>query len=271
MKNKKIHRNITVKRLVLDFVQFVRCQALPVRLFGKPFQRSRRFIEIDLTYRCNLTCLNCNRSCTQSPSQMEIPVEPIESFIEQSVAQNASWNRIRLLGGEPTLHRDFLKIIELLRAYRKTHRPDLRIVVCTNGSGKTVERRLQQLPRDIEIKNTYKVTKQRLFRPFNMAPVDSPLFRFSDFSCGCRILTECGLGLTPMGYYACAIAGAMDRIFMFYVGRNRLPDPSDDLTDHLRIFCRYCGHFGFQWPTKKAKLSPAWKQAYRHNNGKQPL
>lgn len=202
---------------------------------------------------------------------MEIPVEKIESFIDQSVTQNASWQRIRLLGGEPTLHRDFFTIIERLRAYRKAHRPDLRIFVCTNGTGKTVQRWLRQLPADIEIKNTYKVTGQRLFRPFNMAPADSLLFRFSDFSYGCRILTECGIGLTPMGYYACAIAGPMDRIFMHEIGRNRLPDPSEDLTDHLRIFCRYCGHFGFQWPTKKAKMSPDWKQAYRYCDGKQPL
>lgn len=262
---RKIHRNITVKRLLLDFIQFFRCQKVLVSLIGKPFHRNHRLIEIDLTYRCNLRCINCNRSCTQSPSLLELPVTRIDSFIAQSITQRAPWDRIRLLGGEPTLHSDFFGVIELLRSYRKTYRPNLRIVVCTNGTGRRVQQRLGRIPSDIEIKNTFKTGGQRLFRPFNMAPLDSPVFRFSDFSCGCRILLDCGLGLTPMGYYACAVAGAIDRIFQFKAGRQQLPTPDDDLTDHLRLFCRYCGHFGFQWPTRKEKMSFAWKTAYRRS------
>lgn len=266
MKKQKIHRNITFRRLSLDFLQFVRCQALSVRLFGKPFHRSRRFIEIDITYRCNLMCHNCNRSCTQSPCDSEMSVETIAAFIAQSVSSDAPWQRIRLLGGEPTLHPNFMDIIALLRSYRKTYRPDARIVVCTNGSGRKVQRRLQQLPPDIAVKNTYKIAGQRLFRPFNVAPVDGRLNTFSDFSCGCRILHDCGVGLTPSGYYACAIAGGIDRIFGFKAGRQQLPSPNDDMSDHLRLFCRYCGHFGFQWPTKTVKISPTWEKAYQSHN-----
>ncbi|MDX9787986.1 MAG: radical SAM protein [Desulfobacterales bacterium] len=270
MRGNKIHRNITVKRLALDFIQFLRCQRPLVYLFGNPFQRSRHYIEIDITYRCNLMCLNCNRSCTQSPSPIEMPVATIVSFIDQSIASGATWRRIRLLGGEPTLHTRFFDIIELLRAYRTAHNPELRIVVCTNGCGAKVQRRLQQLPADIAIKNTSKLGGQRLFRPFNRAPVDSRWNRFADFSCGCRILGDCGIGLTPMGYYACAVAGGIDRIFEFNVGRPQLPEPGDDLENHLRLFCRYCGHFGFQWPTKQAKMSPVWQKAYRRCNMRRP-
>ena len=32
-------------------------------------------------------------------------------------------------------------------------------------------------------------------------------------ACGCRVIKDCGLGLTPSGYYMCAIAGGIDRIF----------------------------------------------------------
>lgn len=245
----------------------LRCQGLAVHWFGRPFERSRRLIEIDITYRCNLTCTNCNRSCTQHPSRLEMPVETILSFLRQSVAAGTTWDRVRLLGGEPTLHTYFFDIVEILRAYRTEHNPCLRIVVCTNGTGRKVQRRLQKLPADIAIKNTYKRSIQRLFRPFNRAPVDSLLYQFSDFSCGCRILKDCGMGLTPMGYYACAIAGGIDRIFDFKLGRQRLPEPGDNMTDHLRIFCRYCGHFGFQWPTRKVRISRTWETAYRHCRG----
>jgi hypothetical protein len=96
-----------------------------------------------------------------------------------------------------------------------------------------------------------------------MAPVDSFWHRFSDFSAGCRILSECGLGLTPLGYYACAVAGGIDRVFRFGLGRKHLPEAGDTLIDQLSAFCPLCGHFGFAWPTRRTRISPVWKHAYR--------
>jgi hypothetical protein len=52
-----------------------------------------------------------------------------------------------------------------------------------------------------------------LFKPFNSAPCDQFINYFSNYACGCRIIEDCGLGLTPSGYYMCAIAGGIDRIF----------------------------------------------------------
>ncbi len=50
--------------------------------------------EIDLTYRCNLKCRNCNRSCTQAPSRRDLPVERIAAFIRDSVARGRNWKRL---------------------------------------------------------------------------------------------------------------------------------------------------------------------------------
>jgi hypothetical protein len=258
----KMHRNITFKRIVLDASQFIRCQIPMVRRLGRPFAVSPRFIEIDLTYRCNLRCRNCNRSCTQAPSRKDISPGRIAAFIRESRAQGRSWERIRLLGGEPTLHPQWATIIEMLREYRSRQDPKPRIVVCTIGSGARVRRRLKGLPRDIEIKNTWKSERQRLFRPFNVAPVDRPAYRWVDYTCGCRILEDCGLGLTPQGYYPCAVAGAIDRVFGFGRGRLELPMPGENMRDDLGMFCRLCGHFGFAWPTRRTRLSPTWKRAY---------
>ncbi len=263
MRPLKIHRNVTLKRMVLDFWQFLRSQRVVTRGRGPRFERSRRFVEIDLTYRCNLQCANCNRSCTQAPSKLDLSTAQVAAFIDQSIAAGARWERIRLLGGEPTLHKDFFAILDQLVRYRRAHRPKMRIVVCTNGSGPRVREVLFHLPKGVEIKNTFKNGSQRLFRPFNNAPADSPLFRFSDFSAGCRILNDCGLGVTPLGYYPCAIAGGIDRIFGFGLGRKTLPSADDSMRDQLAVFCPLCGHFGFSWPTKKAKISPVWATAYR--------
>jgi hypothetical protein len=262
MQNTDIHRNITFWRLLYDFYQGLRSLRCVVKWVGKPFVRSRRFVEIDITYRCNLSCANCNRSCTQAPSRKDLPVSRIETFLAESIAQGITWERIRLLGGEPTLHPELMRIIDLLAVYQDAQISGVRIEVCTNGCGEKVNRMLSMLPGQFGIKNTYKTGRDRLFRPFNQAPVDSRLHRFADYSVGCRIIRECGLGLTPMGYYPCAIAGGIDRIFEFGLGRRHLPSPDDDMEDLLAVFCPLCGHFGFAWPIQRAKMSKVWKEAY---------
>lgn len=262
LKPPRRHRNITIKRLLLDAFQFLRCQSWVSSRFGKPFHPSRKYIEIDITYKCNLRCTNCNRSCTQAPSDVEMPLSTIEAFIAQSLERKIPWKRIRILGGEPTLHSRFLDIVDRLLAYRQAHNPDVRLVVGTNFYGRRVRRVLKQLPSPIVIKSTLKTSRTNLFRPFNVAPRDTRYNRFSDYTCGCRIIEDCGLGLTPSGYYMCAVAGGIDRIFGYHLGRPALPDRSDDFADQMAVFCPLCGHFGFQWPTRENRQSQTWRQAY---------
>lgn len=256
------HRNITPKRLILDFYQFIRSQGPVAGLLGPQYTRSREFVEIDITYQCNLKCFNCNRSCTQAPSNLEMPVSMIEDFIRQSVEQHIRWKRIRLLGGEPTLHSQLFDIINLLSDYQFIHNPGVRLVLCTNYYGAKVRNVLHKLPKNIIIKSTLKTSRENVFKPFNVAPVDTWFNRFSDYSTGCRIIAECGLGLTPGGYYVCAIAGGIDRILGFQTGRDRIPDTTDKMRDQTAAFCRFCGHFGFHLPSKKEKISRSWKKAY---------
>jgi len=259
----KPHKNITARRLALDLYQFVRAQSVIVRFLGRQFQRSQEYVEMDITYKCNLKCANCNRSCAQLPSRIEMSVEQVEKFIQESIENRVYWKRIRILGGEPTLHSRFFDIIELLLHYRKNFNPDVRLVLCTNLFGNKVKDIIGRLPEEVSIKSTVKTSPVNLFRPFNMAPVDTWYNRFSDYSCGCRIIEDCGLGLTPSGYYMCAIAGGIDRVFGFDRGREALPSPDDAMADQMKVFCRLCGHFGFAWPVKAEKMSHTWRQAYK--------
>ena len=260
------HRNITLKRLLLDSYQFVRAQSFISNRFGRQYRPSHKYAEIDITYKCNLKCINCNRSCSQAPSNIEMPVAQIREFIQQSIEQRIAWERIRILGGEPTLHSRFLDIIELLLDYRRRHNPAVKLVLGTNFFGDRVRQKLAKLPKTIAIKSTLKSSRVNLFKPFNLAPVDTKMNRYSDYSCGCRIIKDCGLGVTPSGYYVCAVAGGIDRIFGFDLGRKQIPDEFDTLTDQMSAFCRYCGHFGFQWPTRKTRISKSWQSAYRQLN-----
>jgi hypothetical protein len=192
-----------------------------------------------------------------------MPVSRISRFIEQSVSYPIKWKRVRILGGEPTLHSRIFDIIDLLRGYRSEYNPSVRIVLGTNFYGNQVHQVLKKMPQDIEIKSTLKSSAVNLFKPFNVAPVDTLHNRYSDYACGCRIIEDCGLGLTPSGYYMCAVAGGIDRIFQYHLGRDKLPLRSDQLSDQMAAFCRLCGHFGFQWPTRKIKISQTWHSGYR--------
>ena len=264
------HRNITLERLILDAYQFLRSQSVVADRLGPQFRPSREYAEIDITYRCNLKCINCNRSCAQAPSDLEMSVADIAAFIDESVDRAIAWKRIRILGGEPTLHSRILDIIDLLIRYRRDHNPQVKLVLGTNFKGSRVKRVLAKLPESIHIKSTLKTSPVNLFRPFNMAPVDTVFNRFSDYTCGCRIIQECGLGVTPSGYYMCAVAGGIDRIFQYHLGRPAIPAETDRLSDQMSAFCRLCGHFGFQWPTRRTKLSPTWRRAYRRFERERP-
>ena len=167
MKTPHRHRNITVKRLLLDAYQFVRAQSAVSKCFGRQFQPSRKYAEIDITYKCNLKCINCNRSCTQAPSGIEMPVADIEAFINQSIEKKIEWERIRILGGEPTLHSRIFDIIDRLISYQREYNPSVRLVLGTNFFGNQVHRVLEQLPDTIVLKSTLKSSRVNLFKPFN--------------------------------------------------------------------------------------------------------
>ena len=248
----------------------LRIQPLMTRLLGPQYRRSRDRIEIDITYRCNLRCVNCNRSIARAPENLDIATDKIVEFVEDSLRRSLRWRRIRLLGGEPTLHPQFMQIVELLRSYRD--RGNLcSIEIVTNGYGSVVNRQLKQLPADIWVENSRKKPGyQGGFRPFSMAPADDPAYSRVCFINGCEIISVCGMGLTPQGYYPCALSGGIDRIVGRHIGRTNLPDPDDDMEDILEWACPLCGRFkdGHHMPKERIPLltteliSPSWEQLY---------
>jgi hypothetical protein len=227
-------------------------------------------IEIDVTYACNLGCFNCNRSCEQAATGEHMSVRQIERFVAESVARGIRWERIRLLGGEPTLHPDIFAILDLLRAYRNEHSPATRLEIGTNGYGGKVRRVLALIPPDVTVIDTRKTGPvQPAFKTFNVAPQDLLAYRWADYRNGCWIIEKCGTGLGPSGYYPCAVAAGIDRIVGHDVGRHRLPDDEDGMEDQLARFCRLCGHFKQErnGPTSGPVQSRSWRDAYaRYRN-----
>lgn len=242
-----------------------RIKPLPTRVLGPLWRRSRNVVEVDITYACNLKCFNCNRSCRQDPTGDRMSLEQIRHFLEESGGRGIRWKRIRLLGGEPTSHPQFLEIANLVLEYRDEFSPRTRIEMITNSYGERANRMLSLLPPGVRVINTAKVTNvQQEFQTFNVAPIDVEGYKGADFSNGCLVTQYCGIGVTPYGYYPCAVAGAIDRTFGLNLGRKTLPDRHDAMKEELRTFCALCGHF--KPPTEELLngpvMSPTWAQAY---------
>lgn len=253
---------------------WIRLTKLITRLYKPLYKRSHEFIEIDITLDCELTCFNCDRSCRQAPTKESMTIEQIRKFINESVINNIEWKRIRILGGEPTMHPDILKIINLLVEYKNKYSPFASIQLSTHGLGKKTKETLLTIPKDIEICNTNKNSQINLFSSFNVAPIDKILYKYSDYSNGCWVTAVCGIGLTRHGFYPCAVAGSIDRVFGFDCGRKELPSKEDLMTDQLKTFCKLCGHFkeniGVAKLISKGKMSLTWEKAYRRYSIKKP-
>jgi hypothetical protein len=141
----------------------------------------------------------------------------------------------------------------------------------TNGYGEKVRSVLKTLPQNIWIENSRKSGQvQEDFGPFNLAPCDDSDFSCADYRNGCAIMEECGMGLTPMGYYPCAIAGGIDRIAGWGIGNDSLPAQDNNMLEMVERACALCGRFraGHFIPKnllpalRELIISPAWVRLY---------
>jgi uncharacterized radical SAM superfamily Fe-S cluster-containing enzyme len=252
----------------------------------KTFLPNINQIEIDITYECNLKCINCNRSSTQAPTNEGMSVEQIENFVKESIELNKKWKLINLLGGEPSIHKDFLQIVNLiLNEYIVKHSPETILQVTSNGFGEFVKESLSKLPYHKNLIIDYASFKDErivpYFSPFNDAPIDKPNGNEKEYHKGCWVTSYCGIGLNQLGYYPCGVAGGIDRVFKLNLSVQSLKNVDDSLAKHLETFCRFCGNFSdyeknfgnFIPRNEKAAItkpiiSETWKRAYKNYNGK---
>lgn len=84
---------------------------------------SLRYLELQITGRCNLRCRHCY---LDSPSAVDMPVKTVISILEQF--EEMQGLRLLISGGEPLLHPDFWDINEAISSF------GVRTVLLTNGT-----------------------------------------------------------------------------------------------------------------------------------------
>jgi len=178
----------------------------------------RNVFELDVTWRCNLTCANCTRRCDILSSDKSEDMDP--AFFEDQLKIDHDWHRIFVMGGEPTLHPRLMEFIEIFQRYRRDKNPKCEMTVVSNAHGSMVNRVLDSIPDDIFIRRADKFdsecregTQLKQFWTSNIAPVDFACFKDEPLDTFCGQQKRCGLQLTINGWYHCSMIGGIDRVF----------------------------------------------------------
>lgn len=191
-------------------------------------QKDEWFVELYITTRCNLDCNSCAQFSQYKSTWVDMPMEDIDKFIEDNKNKSLTVN---ILGGEPTVHKDLDEIILKLAKH-------FTVMLATNGIIPYIA------PIPIAVENTSKSKGvMPIFATTMEAPRDLDKYKDDDFSLGCFQAGVCGYGCNTEGYYACPIAGAMDKRLGFGLGSRSLEEAKFRKDELFEKICGYCGTY----------------------------
>jgi len=177
------------------------------------------------TYRCNAACKWCNRFLDVLPwPDSDLSVEDLE--IAGKIVSESDFDvlKIRLTGGEPLLHPDFVRMAEVIKNIWKPFRP---LVSFTNGI-------LPKPEVDFRFSCTPFDQKKIDHRPWMISPADLGLKSVNGFGNECGTQYGCGRLFDAFGFSFCVHAGSLGRILRkdVYSGKPRLIGEYD--------ICKHC-------------------------------
>ncbi len=194
--------------------------------------------ELHITYRCNLSCVNCNRaSYLRNEHTPDMTVEDVKEFFRQ--CQDLNFNPdILIIGGEPTMHPNFIEIVKLSRQFKR----DGLVQVWTNGRDKELVQHIELSYNASVPKDTYK-EKSRIDFPWDdyyVSPADYGVERHKCWQHGSEI---CGISVDSGGYMPCAVGGMIDGMLKLGLRTKRLADLFDNEKNAAvtKEMCKHCG------------------------------
>ena len=193
-------------------------------------------VEIDITSRCNLNCVNCDRLCGHRPDA-DLDPERLAQLLREFDEKEIALRRVRIMGGEPALHPRFAEVMEIMERWKEAH-PGAEVVVYTNGIAPPAG-----VPEGLRLRNTGKTSRVNpKFDPPMASPAD--LGVRADYSAGCWVTSECGLGIGTDGLvYPCAAGAAIAVARGLDVGMRSASPSEEPYRKQKSVLCRLCGHF----------------------------
>lgn len=213
----------------------------------RPIESQFKHIELEINTVCNTNCFGCDRfSDIASKGVPAMTVDQVAFFVEESLALEWEWERIRLLGGEPTLHKDFVELVNLIIEYRKYY-PNCFLQILTNGIGEKPKEYREWLVRNnvsLHAETKEKGVTPEWFHNTRIVQVDRDPNCGEVSPCGIYGIRGCGIGLTNAGYFLDGAGASVARVAGYDIGIMRLEDVTHEaMIEQSKILCRVCGHW----------------------------
>ena len=204
-----------------------------------------RTIHIEITNACNLQCSNCTRFVGhhRKPYFMDL------AKVEESLISLIDFpGNVGIMGGEPTLHPEFLKILELMEKYIKEKS---RRGLWTDGFRyKKYKEKIESVffPENITY-NSHDSNIEDFHQPLLIHPSDIGISSedHKKFINNCWIQRRWSASITPKGGFFCEVAAAKDMLFNGEGGYsledkwwNKTPEQFKDQVNRYCFDCSAC-------------------------------
>ena len=184
-------------------------------------------LELNITLQCNLECPNCNRLCHMFPDRTEhMSVSQITKFVEQARSRFGVGN-IKVLGGEPLLHPQFVEIYNILTE-AASEGVIQNIKIETNGTLP-----LPKVRKHSRVRWMGRTTPRKRHLPVLQSPKDMGI----NTKLGCKQITQCGFSLDKYGYLPCSTSIMIVRL-LGWTNLYRHELPTEPWA--LKRLCRVC-------------------------------
>ena len=237
---------------------------------------------IDITHACDQQCRWCNRLCGSEYARPANPMtlDQVQHAVSIMRPRITADTRIRIAGGEPTLHSQLREILDIIISGTE----DLRripIHLSTHGisiHAKTVVQQLQAIFPPEQL--VFRISKATPERYEMIEGAHFPLFRASldllpraryaeslhDEILQCTNRTDCGIGITAYGVFACPTAAVFAHLLHKDIGLTHVPTEDELVRLQGRELCSYCGMIPYQNIVEYYDLddsitvTPIWKR-----------
>lgn len=219
----------------------------------------RKRMELDVVDFCNIGCRLCVRGCElKSPNIKRgmLSISDIRKFLEESESCNIKWNKLRIVGGEPTLHPDIIEIIDIINEYKDNHNKECQICFYSNGITEKTKNIIDILrPRVHKMCDTMTIGKKQIKKTEcsteRYPNFYSPYIRPNDIGLRsaveigyCFVLDGCGLGFSAStGYTICCDVHNLMRLRGDKSEMKTIKDLMDPqkFIDQMIKYCSICG------------------------------
>lgn len=195
--------------------------------------------ELHITYRCNLSCVNCNRfSQIAQEHTPDMTLADVNNFFHQ--CRELNWfPDILIIGGEPTMNPEFEQIVAAAREFKGLMGL---VQVWTNGRDRAMVDLIRHKYNASVPEDTFK-EKSRIDFPWDdyyISPADYGIVRNKCWQHASEI---CGVSVDSQGYMPCAVGGMIDGVLKLGLRTKVLADLFNNQknAELTRKMCQHCG------------------------------